>query len=272
VNSDPAQPPTRPFAGAARNEPLVRVRRLMPDAALLTADEVVQALDLAGSAPAGRPYVVLNMVATVDGRATLAGRTAPISSVPDRQLFHALRTRVDAVMVGAGTLRIERYGRIVRDASRREQRRAIGLEPDPLAIVVSASLDLPPDLPLLQDPDSRVVVITASDATLDASAAQIDYVHCNPVDLPAALARLREEHGVRSILCEGGPHLNASLLAHGLVDELFLTTFPLLAGGDGALTIVGDGPVAEAPTPAQLELLWLLEHEGELFARYALRR
>jgi len=259
-------------AGAARNDPLVRVRRLMPDPALLTADEVVQALDLASSAPAGRPYVVLNMVATVDGRATLAGRTAPISSVPDRQLFHALRTRADAVMVGAGTLRVERYGRLVRDARRREQRRAIGLHADPLAVVVSASLDLPSDLPLLQDPESRIVIITASEALLNACEAHVDYVRCDPVDLTAALGRLRDEYGVRSILCEGGPRLNASLLAEGLIDELFLTTFAVLAGGEGALTILADMLPGGTPMPQQLELLWLLEHESELFARYALRR
>jgi len=264
VTSDPARP--------ARNDPPVRLRRLAPEAGLLTADEVVQELDFAGSAPAQRPYVVVNMVATVDGRVTVAGRTAPISSVADRQLFHALRTRADAVMVGAGTLRVERYGRLVRDARRREQRRAIGLQADPLAVVISASLDLPSDLPLLQDPESRVVIITASDALLDACDAQVDYVRCDPVDLPAALARLRDEHGVRSILCEGGPRLNASLLADGLIDELFLTTFAVLAGGEGALTILGDMLPGGTLLPQQLELLWLLEHESELFARYALRR
>jgi riboflavin biosynthesis pyrimidine reductase len=78
---------------------------------------------------------------------------------------------------------------------------------------------------------------------------------------------VRADHGVRSILCEGGPNLNASLLAAGLVDELFLTTVPMLAGGAGALTIVGDVPLRE---PLALELVWLLESGGELFARYAL--
>lgn len=262
MTSDPARP--------ARNEPPVRLRRLAPEPALLTADELVQTLDLAGDAPRDRPYLVVNMVATVDGRATFAGRTAPISSIADRQLFHALRTRADAVMVGAGTLRVERYGRIMRDPRRREQRRAIGLQADPLAIVVSASLDLPLDLPLLQDPDSHIVVITASEAALGPSAAQVDYVRRDPVDLTGALARLRHDYGIRSILCEGGPRLNASLLAEGLIDELFLTAFPQLAGGGGALTIIGDEPGVQAPV-AQLKLLWLLEHESELFARYALR-
>ncbi len=79
---------------------------------------------------------------------------------------------------------------------------------------------------------------------------------------------MRAEHGVRSILCEGGPSLNASLLAAGLVDELFLTTVPKLAGGAGALTIVGAAPLDE---PLDAELQWLLECDGELFARYRMR-
>ena len=253
---------------AARNEPLAQLRRLLPDAGSLTADELVASLDLAAAAPESRPYVVMNMVATADGRASVAGRTAPISSVADRQMFHALRTRVDAVMVGAGTVRTERYGRLVRDPHRREQRVAAGLDANPLAIVVSGRLDLSNDLPLLADPDSRVVVITASEASIDGCAAQVEYLRSSPVDLPGALERLRAEHGVRSILCEGGPSLNAALLACGLVDELFLTTVAKLAGGTGALTIIGSAPIDE---PVDVSVRWLLECDGELFARYVVR-
>jgi riboflavin-specific deaminase-like protein len=252
---------------AARNEPPVLLRQLLPEPGELTADELAATLRLGALAPAGRPYVVANMVATADGRASVSGLTAPLSSVADRQLFHALRTRVDAVMVGAGTVRAERYGRLVRDAARRELRGAAGLEPDPLAIIVSGSLALPPDVPLLQHPEQRVVVVTASDAVVEGYAAQVEYVRSSPVDLAAALALVRAEHGVRSILCEGGPHLNASLIAAGLLDELFLTHVPMLAGAAGALTIVDDAPLSE---PLALELVWLLECGGELFARYAL--
>jgi riboflavin-specific deaminase-like protein len=252
----------------ARNEPPVALRRLLPQAGELTAEQFVTELRPWELAPADRPHVALNMVHTTDGRAAVDGRTAPISSVADRQLFHALRTRVDAVMVGAGTLRIERYGRIVRDAARREQRRLAGLQPDPLAIVVSGSLELPADLPLLQDPDSRVVIVTASERSIEGVAADVQYLRfAGGVDLAVALRRLREETRVRSILCEGGPHLNASLLAGGLIDELFLTTFPHLAGGAGALTILED---AQLGAPVGLSLLSLCEYGGELFARYGL--
>jgi riboflavin-specific deaminase-like protein len=253
---------------AARNEAPVALRRLLPQDGELTADELVAELRPWELATAQRPHVAVNMVHTTDGRATVDGRTAPISSVADRQLFHALRTRVDAIMVGAGTLRIERYGRIVRDAARREQRRLAGLQPDPLAIVVSGSLALPADLPLLQDPDSRVVIITSSERSIEGVGADVQYLRFpGGVDLPAALSTLRKDNRVRSILCEGGPHLNASLIAGGLIDELFLTTFPQIAGGAGALSIMDDAPL---DAPIALSLLSLCEHAGELFARYAL--
>src|SRR4051812_17995049 len=80
-----------------------------------------------------RPYVVANMVSTVDGRASLGGRTKELSSADDRELFHALRGQVDAVMAGTATIGIERYGPLARDEARRARRVARGLAPLPLA-------------------------------------------------------------------------------------------------------------------------------------------
>jgi riboflavin-specific deaminase-like protein len=250
----------------------VRLRRLLPEPGTVTAVQALAGLNLAALAPAHRPYVVLNMVATADGAAAVAHRTAPISNLADRQLFHELRAHVDAVMVGAGTVRIERYGRLVRDAQRRQRRLARGLAAEPLAIVVSRRLSLTPDLPLLADPNSRVLVLTASQAELPACPAKITYVRSPPgreMDLAGMLAQVRTEHGVRSVLCEGGPDLNASLLARGLIDELFLSIAPALAGSTGSLSIVDRAPLTE---PVALELVWLLEWGSQLFARYLLRR
>jgi riboflavin-specific deaminase-like protein len=248
----------------------VTLRRLLPEPGTVTAEEALAGLALADLAPDHRPYVVLNMVATADGAAAVAHHTAPISNAADRQLFHELRGHVDAVLVGAGTVRSERYGRLVRDPGRRARRVARGLAPDPLAIVVSHRLNLTPELPLLADEHSRVVMLTASDAELAGCAAQVSYLRPEldgEVDLAVMLARLRAEHGVRSVLCEGGPNLNASLLPAGLIDELFLSIAPTLAGSAGSLTIVNHAPVAH---PIPLTLLWLLESGGQLFARYRL--
>lgn len=248
----------------------VVLRRLLPEPGTLTAIEALDGLSLGELAPAHRPYVVLNMVVTADGAAAVAQRTAPISNAADRQLFNELRAHVDAVLVGAGTVRIERYGRLVRDPNRRQRRVARGLSPDPLAIVVSHRLALSPDLPLFADPYSRVVVITASDAELSGCAAQVSYLRTTPAqepDLSATFTRLRTDYGVRSVLCEGGPTLNATLLPAGLIDELFLSIAPTLAGTTGSLSIAGQAPLT---TPINLNLSWLLESDGHLFLRYSL--
>lgn len=252
---------------AATTLATVKLRRLHPDAAELTAEEATTGLRLGDLAPLDRPHLVLNMVATLDGRIAIDGRSGPIGGAADHELFHGLRTQADAVMIGAGTIRTERYGRIVRDPGRRARRVADGLAPDPLAVVVSASLRLPADLPLLQDRHSTVAVLTAAEADLPDVAAEV-HVLRGPAGEELAIApllrRLRSEFGVRSILCEGGPGLNASLIREGLVDELFLSLAPKLAGGD-PLTLVAPGPIGP---PLDLELVSLLEHGGHLFGRY----
>jgi riboflavin biosynthesis pyrimidine reductase len=221
------------------------LRRLLPEPGEVAAEALFDDVDFAAAAPDDRPYVVVNMVASADGRATLDGRTEQLGNEADKAVFHALRTAVDAVMVGTGTLRAERYGRMVRSEARREIRRRRGLEPEPVAIVVSRTGDFPDDIPLFNDPDARVAAYTTS----------------SPAE---ALRRAQAEHGVRSVLCEGGPTLNAAMLAEGVLDELFLTVSPLLAGGPAPLTILTHGE------PVPLELRWALEGDGALFLRYAL--
>jgi riboflavin biosynthesis pyrimidine reductase len=254
------------------------------------------------SPPTRRPLLLLNMVCTADGRATLGGRSGPIGNRADREFFHALRTAVDAVLVGAGTVRAERYGGLVRDEAPRRLRHARGLAEEPLACIVSASLDLAPDIPLLADPAARIAVLTPSPAgelpgsiapagersrsTAPAhessrstaptgersdGAAPVEYIRAardGRLDLPAALAELHTRLRVRTVLCEGGPGLNGQLLAAGLVDELFLSLAPKLAGGadPGAALRIVSGP--ELDPPLELELLDVLESDSQLMLRY----
>ena len=260
----------RPPPARSEDAASLRLRRVLPGHAAVSADQAISGLRLGELAPPGRPYVVLDMVASADGKAALEGRTKGLSGPADRQVFHHLRTQADAVMVGAGTLRAERYGRMVRDPPLREKRRREGLAPDPLACLVSGRLDLPHDLPLLADPASRVVVLTASSASLPDAAAGVEYLRGagRVLDLGPLVGRLRDEFGVRSILCEGGPTLNSSLLREGLVDELFLTVSPMLVGGDAITIVAGEG----LPAPVGLELISLLESGSHLFLRLRVRR
>jgi riboflavin-specific deaminase-like protein len=263
--------------------PAVTLRRLWPEpAGGVDAAGAISGLGLGDLAPPGRPYLVLNMVATADGKATIEGRTGALGNEADRVVFHHLRSQVDAVLVGAGTVRVERYGRIVKHPALREKRVREGLDPDPLALVVSARLDLSTDIPLLADPESRVVILTSSDAELPGCRAQVEYLRppaealapeTDPGGAPRfrvgpLLERLREERGVRSVLCEGGPTLNSMLLEEGVVDELFLCLAPLLAGGTGAPTIVEGLPLQQ---PAAMEIGWAYESESHLLLRYRLK-
>jgi riboflavin-specific deaminase-like protein len=257
------------------------LRRLRPHGAPTTVERLVDELacpregDLADRAAAGsgsRPYLLLNMISTVDGRATLGGRSGAIGGQADRELFHGLRTAVDAVMAGAGTVRAERYRRLVRDARRREIRRERGLAEEPLACIVSGRLALSSEIPLLADPDARVAILTTSTASLpEECRASVDYVRATRegvLDLPSAMSELRERLGVRTILCEGGPHLNSQLLAEGLVDELFLSLSPKLAGGDATSETLRILSGPELDPPVGLELVGALEHDSHLFLRY----
>jgi riboflavin biosynthesis pyrimidine reductase len=150
----------------------------------------------------------------------------------------------------------------------REKRQSEGLAPDALAVVVSGRLDLPADLPLLNEPEQRVVIATGSDATLEGLGDQVEYARIGD-DLPKLMAYLEEHHGVRSILCEGGPTLNSFLYAAGLVDELFLTLNPKVIGGAAALTIVAGRELVD---PVELALVSVAEDGGELYTRWRVQR
>jgi riboflavin-specific deaminase-like protein len=241
------------------------VQRLLPNPGPSTIEEQLAGLDLVDLAYAERPYVVVNFAVTVDGRAAIEGRSGPIGSRTDMEMLQLLRTHADAVMIGAGTMRAERYGRMVSDPAMRERREQNGLAQDALAVIVSGRLDLPWDAPLFSDGGGEIVVFTTSEADPPETETPMEVVrHEGPaVDLVAAMRRLREDRGVRALLCEGGPGLHSELQSLEMVDELFVTLAAKLAGGPEPRMIEG-----ELPRRSEWELAWLLEERGELFARY----
>jgi len=184
------------------------MQRLLPDPGPATIEAQLGDYEPYAHPHDDRPFVAMNFAATVDGRATIGGVSGPIGSETDTAMLSGLRTRFDAVMIGAGTMRAERYS---------------GL-------------------------DKRLVVVESGPE--------------GRVDLPELLRSLRGE-GVRALLCEGGPTLHGALQAAGLVDELFLTIAPKLSGGGSPAILEGT-----LPQVTELELAWLLEENGELFARY----
>lgn len=205
--------------------------------------------------PDGRPWVVANMVASVDGRAAVEGRTAALSGAADRAVFNLLRTLADVVLVGAGTVRAERYGPVRNGAQ-------------PPIAVVSRSLDLDWSGSLFADAAQRTQILTCAGADPDrraraAEVAEVIVAGEAQVDLGLALAELGAR-GRRVVLCEGGPHLLGELVVAGLVDELCFTLSPLLAGG------VEPSLLAALPIhpPQRLGLASVIEDDGALLLRY----
>jgi riboflavin-specific deaminase-like protein len=239
------------------------VRRLLPDPGPTTVEQQLDGYRPWEDPPEERPHVAVNFAATVDGRATIGGVSGPIGSDTDTAMLAGLRRRFDAVMIGAGTMRAERYGRLASNQETRERREEIGLPPDPLMVIVSGRLDLPWEAPLFSE-GGRVLIFTASEAEPPETETPLQVVrHERFVDIVAALRQLRQEHGIRALLCEGGPGLHGELEGGNMVDDLFLTIAPKLVGGEAPRIVEG-----ELPAVADLELAWLLEQDGELFARY----
>jgi riboflavin biosynthesis pyrimidine reductase len=223
--------------------------------------------------PSG-PWLRANMVSSADGAAHLSGVTSGLSSEADRRLFALLRTLADVIVVGAATVRAEKY-KPVRQHELWPDLRP-GRNPTPPIAVVTARLDLEPSNPLIESapPSARTIVITTAQAPADRRAAldgPAEVIVAGPetVDLKAAVSALAER-GHRRMLVEGGPHLLAQIATAGLLDELCLTIGPLLAG-PGADRIVADVPLSGTGPivpPQPLTLAHVLEDNGHLFCRY----
>ena len=227
-----------------------------------------------------RPWVLVNMIASVDGAATdPSGRTAGLGGPADLRVFSAIRAVADIVLAGAGTVRTERYGPARMPPAQEAARRARGQSPRPRIAVVTRSLALDLELPLFREAtdEYRPIVITTTagldrvrgtggaTATRDlAMVAEIVVAGDESVDWGVALRALRTTARAGVVLVEGGPNTNAQLVAADLVDELCLTVAPQLAGADGLRIVAGIG--SEAPRRVALDRV--LTEDDYLFLRY----
>jgi 2,5-diamino-6-(ribosylamino)-4(3H)-pyrimidinone 5'-phosphate reductase len=212
-----------------------------------------------------RPYVVVNMVSSIDGRATIGGKASHLGSDIDRQAMRKLRSKADAVMIGANTLRAEKLSLGLDEFSSGRQ---------PIAVIVTNTGDLPLDTNLITAKQQEVLVVTGQDTpdrfvNLLRESATVLQVSASPsggANLEQTLEILRAEHEVELMLVEGGPSLNQSLISGNLADELFLTLAPKLLGGTSDLTILD----IQALAPIDAKLLSVHLAGSELFLRYSL--
>ncbi len=220
-----------------------------------------------------RPYVVANMVASIDGATAVAGVTAKLGCPGDRRIFFLLRSLADVILVGAQTVRVEGYGPPRLSAEALEARLERDQPALPTIAVVSRSLDFDWSSPLFNNPTTRPILLTVRSANGERVSrarerAEVLIAGDTSVDLAQGLRQLRAR-GAALVLCEGGPTLNAGLAGAGVLDELCLTVAPLLVGDGGPARIMGDHPLD--PT-LEASMLHVLEEDRFLFLRYRLER
>jgi len=221
---------------------------------------------------AGRPWVRANMVASADGASALDGRSGGLGGPADRMIFNVLRSLADVILVGAGTARAERY-KPVTEAQTWGELRA-GRPRTPPVAVVTASLDFSDCGSLLSDfpAHAQTIVITTAEAAARAAAgaagrARVVVAGETRVDVSQAVAAL-VSLGHRQILAEGGPHLLGQLTRAGLLDELCLTTSPLIAAGSASRIVNAAQQAGHQAHVLRLELAHVLTDAGFLLSRY----
>ena len=250
--------------------------RLYPEPRALSGEEEIYH-DLRLPLPESRllPYVIANMVSSVDGRSSVEGKASGIGSWADRGAMRALRSHVDAVMVGAGTLRAEKLNLGLDDPDARQ----------PLAVIVGGTGDLPvrerlkvrqQDVILAVPEGARVSGARVSGARVSAETGldRLTVIEApstgqGRVDLEWLLEHLRAEHAVGRLLVEGGPALNRAMIDAGLADEIFLTLAPKILSGKEAAIVRGDDGEATGRSH-NLNLLSVHTSGSELFLRYRL--
>ena len=218
---------------------------------------------------ATRPYLLLNIVQSADGKTAIEGKASGLGTDVDRSVMRTLRSRADAVMVGGGTVRAERLS-LSLDA---EDNR-----PVPRAVILTNTGDLPLESNLVRDHRQDVLVLLSESAEKGverrlgrlAEIRRVPATKSGAIDVANALEIMKSEYGIDILLCEGGPALNQALISAKLADELFVTLAPVLVGANTSeeqRTFPGDQP----GDPVPLRLISSHAVGEELFLRYSIK-
>lgn len=214
-----------------------------------------------------RPWFVASMITSLDGAITHHGRSGPLGNETDRRVLQILRSSVDAIVVGAQTVRTERYGPVRLDDAQRRRRLLRGRPPQPRVAIVSSSLDLDPTLGVFENPEPPLIFTTlpADDYRWRRLSGSAELVSLTVEELRAeVLAREFSARGWKTILCEGGSRLNSLLVQSEMLDELCLTISPHLVGGPGPRLLAEN----TEDRLRRFRLVNLATDEGWLFLRY----
>lgn len=225
--------------------------------------------------PDDRPYVIVNMVMSVDGKVVIEGTERGLGSDVDQRLMRELRVNADVVLNGAGTLRASGTSSRIGDEELEARRIGEGRSRHPTAAVISRSGALPLDRAFFTARDFDAIVYVSADtpperrAAIAATGRRAEVLPAGD-EIAAMLAHMRRDLGANVLLVEGGPHLNGELFQKDAVDELFITLGPLVVGGARMLTAVETEtpPSREGVTRLALVTAAVNDDTGELYLRY----
>ncbi|MDJ0356474.1 pyrimidine reductase family protein [Paenarthrobacter sp. PH39-S1] len=227
-----------------------------------------------GGPDRGAPRVSFNFVSSLDGAATVDGRSGGLGSAADQRIFKLLRRHADVLLLGAQTVRAEGYAGELLDDEAQRWRVRHGKPAHPSVAIVSGSLRLDPESRFFTAAPVRPLIFTTGAApasrrrSLEA-VADVVTAGAQVLDVDAIIDELTAR-GLPGIHSEGGPHLFGSFQEAGRVDELCLSLSPLLVGGQGpriSASIAGVNGTAAA-APEKMRLAHVLTGGDMLFLRY----
>lgn len=197
-----------------------------------------------------RPYVLLSVAASLDGYIDDAGpHRLLLSDDADLDRVDEVRSRTDAILVGAGTVRADDPRLEVRSPERRARRVAEGRPATPLKVTVTAAGNLEPGARFFTGDAGRVVYTT--DTAAGGLAARLgtaaDVVPAGTTIDPAAILADLAGRGVEHVMVEGGGGIHTLFLMAGVVDELHLVLAPFLLGSNGGPRFVGPAAFPQSP-------------------------
>jgi 2,5-diamino-6-(ribosylamino)-4(3H)-pyrimidinone 5'-phosphate reductase len=229
--------------------------------------------------PPDRPYVLVNMVSSLDGKVVIEGNEQGLGSSIDKRLMRELRVNADIVMNGAGTLRASGTSSRLDDPALEELRMSRGKPRAPLSAVISRSGDLPLHRAFFTADDFGAVLYLSGTApperrrAIEATGRPVIEVPTGN-EVPATLRHMRHELGANVLLVEGGPALNRQLFDIGAVDEFFLTIGAVIVGGKDKLTAVEGEASYTRDTLRRLQLVAAVPNQdtNEVYLHYRARQ
>jgi len=212
----------------------------------------------------GRPWVMFNMVESVDGATAVRGGATALNDEDDRALFLAMRAVADVVLMGAQTIRSESIGPVRMNEEMSRYRAVAGMAEIPLLVILSRSLNIDSEARVFSDPSNRPMILTGKGADhgrIASLSALADIVELDNLDGKGIVDQLS---AAKVVLCEGGPTVNSVFMADGMVDEIAITVSPMLALGESQRLAHGE----PLDPPFDMRLDRALQGDRSLFLRY----